>query len=286
MTNGYTSPINPSSYQTPTPMQQPVYTQGAAQTEPQVEDQNRGGKKKMVIILIIIALIAFCCIASASAGAIYYLTDRKTDDDTTTAETTEETTSEDSTTDTTIDTTTSGQTPTSSPTTSATSSTAPANQPSIQTVSNNMLAAGSYRIEGSSSNISEVNEGAYVSPDKEYMKTTQGGDIKEEIVIGSSVYYRENNGAWQVKSTPSLANFHELLATMFLDPTVTVDLKGDKQGYWWYYVDLGSGGEVDLLVNKSNGLYHSITVSVQGTGSGTITYSDYNDSSISIQAPI
>ncbi len=135
--------------------------------------------------------------------------------------------------------------------------------------------------------------GEFLAPNSDhYITTEEDGTVTEEISINGVYYIKEDGGVWEKTTEKYNAGIQreEMLYLLEHMPLTTQPTATDD-GFWMYeYIDTAEKETWQLYVSKEEGLPGYLDVSYLDKAGGDVvehlTFSSYDDSEISIKAPI
>lgn len=229
----------------------------------------KGGASKMIIVVIIGVLLLCCCVSTAgAAGYFVYQNNKDKDKETTSEKTTKKSTEQ-------------------------TTSMKAATPPTAGKVKDEFMAQPSYRFTGEIyyDEYKETLTGEFLAPGDEYVTTEEDMAVTEEVTIDGTHYLRAQGGTWEETDDPYNAMFQYDEVLHFFNGIKSSNTAIDSGQYWEIsYVNPDYGDEWILLVSKDTNLPYKLTSFYENNAgeqvNGTFWFSDYGDTTISIEAPI
>lgn len=160
--------------------------------------------------------------------------------------------------------------------------------PKFDTVIDSMMALNSYHLEVDASESGMLLNLSYYyqKPDKERYIMETSGYYYEEIIIGNDIYSRESiNGEWERTTSSSTENIIDSLLAEIENGKMIISYSHEEDDNWVYLIEEESS-DGEIWVDSDSGYIYKIVVTDEGILVGEIFFSDYNDPSINITAPI
>jgi len=240
---------------------------------PSAKPVKKGGSSKMLILIIVVVLLLCCCTTSAAAGGyLLYKNNKDKEETTTTEKTTKKNTEK---------------------TTEKTTSVKEAEPPTAGEVKDLYMDLDGYRYTAEIyyDSSKQTLSGEFLFPNSEYLVTDEDMAVTEEITIEGTHYLRAQGGEWAETDDPYNAMFAHDEILLFFDGIKSSEQAIDNGQYWEFtYTDEDYGDEWTMLVDKDTNLPYQLYSSYENNSGEqveeTFTFSEYNDDTISIEAPI
>ena len=182
------------------------------------------------------------------------------------------------------------------PTTDESISPAQAEVPALSVVKSEYLGTTNYHFSGelyTDEVLTMTFSGEFVAPGNDHYTTVEESDgyTTEEYTISGVHYIKENDGAWQLSDTPYNSTVQRTQLMNFFNKAPS-NIQGVDEGdfFTYFFDDTTNSEQMKLWVNKETNYPAKMEIHYSGDSGEAIVeqliYSSYNDSTISLKAPL
>lgn len=168
--------------------------------------------------------------------------------------------------------------------------------PSLSTVQYKYLGTTNYHFNGelyTDEVLTLTFSGEFVAPKDDHYITVEeyDGYTTEEYAIDGVYYIREDGGAWTISDNPYNSTIQRTQLVNFFNDVPSSTQGVDEEDFFTYYFDDTVNAEqMKLWVNKESNYPAKMEIQYTGDSGEAIVeqliYSAYNDSAISLEAPL
>jgi len=168
--------------------------------------------------------------------------------------------------------------------------------PSLGTVQYEYLGTTNYHFSGelyTDEILTMSFSGEFVAPGNDHYTTVEKSDgyTTEEYTIDGIHYLKENAGAWTISGSPYNSTIQRTqLVNFFNDAPINTQGVDEEGSFTYYFDDTTKQEQMKLWVNKATNYPAYMTIQYTGDSGEAIIeqliYSEYNDSTISLEAPL